>query len=273
MTLLSESRMTILRETSFFRHMANQRFLLALLLLVLHLPAGASALRVGVEDASPPKWQDYVGDRPTGFCADLIDQLAQARSGLAFQLAQLPLPQKRMEADLQEGRIDLICGLTRTPQRTNLFVYIPQPIYTLDYVLFARADDPVAPRNWDDVRALGNEGIILLNYDSSAVGRLQREGNLQLDSTARTVEQNLRKLQSGKGRFFFYIRQGGWSEAKRMEFENQLRVVEPAFDRQPFHLLIGRHVPLERRDALQEALKTLESSGRLQLLQRQWGLQ
>ncbi len=247
--------------------------LLAALFLTLTVPTQAQTLRVGVEDASPPKWLDYVGERPSGFCADLVALLMAIKPPLAFQFAAHAIPQKRMEIDLQEGRIDLICGLTRTPQRATHFRYAEPAIYTLDYVLFARSDDPVAPRTWDDVRSLGPDGVILLNYDSSAVGRLQRLGGLQLDATARTIEQNLRKLQSGKGRFFFYTRTGGMEEIERLKLSRSLRVVEPAFDRQTFHLLVGRHVPQQHLELLEEALRTLDSSGRLKGLQQQWSMQ
>ena len=247
--------------------------LLAAFILTLAQPAYGQTFRVGVEDASPPKWLDYVGGRPSGFCADLFALLMGIQPTLAFQISPHAVPQKRMEADLQEGRIDLICGLTRTPQRATHFRYAEPAIYTLDYVLFARSDDPVAPRTWDDVRALGPDGVILLNYDSSAVGRLQSLGGMQLDATARTIEQNLRKLQSGKGRFFFYTRTGGMEEIERLKLSRSLRVVEPAFDRQPFHVLVGRHVPQKHLELLEETLRALDASGRLKSLRQDWSMQ
>ena len=253
--------------------MPTRIILFALMFLACLLRAEAVPVRVGVENASPPKWLDYVGERPRGFCADLLALLMVMQPTLAFQISPRAVPQKRMEIDLQEGRIDLICGLTRTPQRAALFHYAEPAIYALDYVLFARSDDPVAPRTWDDVRALGPGGVILLNYDSPAVGRLQRLGGLQLDATARTIEQNLRKLHSGKGRFFFYHRPGGMEEINRLKLSHSLRVVEPAFDRQPFHVLVGRHVPLPQREQLEEALRALEASGRLKDLQQHWSMQ
>ena len=88
-----------------------------------------------------------------------------------------------------------------------------------------------------------------------------------------TVEQNLRKLQSGKGRFFFYIRHGGEAEIRRLKLEREIRVVEPALDHQDFFLLLGRHVAPEQRDALQEALRAFTASGQLQALQKQWSMQ
>lgn len=123
------------------------------------------------------------------------------------------------------------------------------------------------------MRALGEHGGILLNYDSSAIRRLNTLGGLRLDPTGRTVEQNLRKLQSGKGRFFFYIRHGGEAEIRRLKLEREIRVVEPALDHQDFFLLLGRHVAPEQRDALQEALRAFAASGQLQALQKQWSMQ
>ena len=248
------------------------RFALLALLIGLHLPMHAAPLRVGVEEASPPKWQDYVAGRPTGYCADLLDALGKKNAALRFSFAAQAVPQKRMEAELQEGRIDLVCGLTRTPERTTHFHFVEYPIYAMDYVLFVRADDSVSPRSWDEVRALGTAGVILLNYDSSAVGRLQRLGGLQLDTTGRTIEHNFRKLLSGRGRFFFYHRPGGVAEMHRLKLENDLRIVEPALDTQPFFLILGRHVPFTVRTSLVETLQALEASGELRALQQRWAL-
>ena len=251
----------------------KRRLLLTLLLLATQCPVAAQPLRVGIEDGSPPKWLHHSDGTPDGFCAQLLEQLSARSPALRFQFPQPALPQKRMEAELQNGNFDLVCGLTRTPQRSAHFLYLEPPVYAMDYVLFARADDRVAPRSWDDVRALGEHGGILLNYDSSAIRRLNTLGGLRLDPTGRTVEQNLRKLQSGKGRFFFYIRHGGEAEIRRLKLEREIRVVEPALDHQDFFLLLGRHVVPEQRDALQEALRAFAASGQLQALQKQWSMQ
>ena len=248
------------------------RSALLALLIGVHLPLHAAPLRVGVEEMSPPKWQHYVADRPTGYCADLLDALAGRNAALRFSFAAQAVPQKRMEAELQEGSIDLVCGLTRTPRRTASFHYVEFPIYAMDYVLFARAADPLSPQSWDAVRALGADGVILLNYDSSAIGRLQHLGGLQLDASGRTIEHNFRKLLSGRGRFFFYHRPGGFAEMQRLKLQHELRIVEPALDTQAFFLLLGRHVPVDVRASLLETLQALDASGELRALQQRWAL-
>ncbi len=74
------------------------RSALLALLIGVHLPLHAAPLRVGVEEMSPPKWQHYVADRPTGYCADLLDALAGRNAALRFSFAAQAVPQKRMEA-------------------------------------------------------------------------------------------------------------------------------------------------------------------------------
>ena len=247
--------------------------LFALLLAGLNAPLQADVLRVGVENDSPPKWlASPVPTAPSGFCAELLGLVAKAHPDLSFTYSSEALPQKRIETGVQTGALDLICGLTRTPEREARFHFIDKPIYLMDYVLFAQAGDPVAVQSWTDVRALAHNGLILLNYDSSAIGRLQKLGGLQLDASGRTVEQNLKKLSSGRGRFFYYTRQGGVAAIQQLDLQNEVRVIEPAMDSQPFYLLTGKHVSSTRRQSLFDTLETLEQGGELNKLRNKWGL-
>lgn len=251
--------------------MFNRFFCLICCISLLH-SAQAAALRVGIEEASPPKWQGFTNNRPSGLCPDLMELLEKADSRLHFEFPAGPLPQKRLEATVQEGALDLICGLARNPERESRFYYIDQAIYSMNYVLFARARDNVSANTWDAVRALGKDGLILLNYDSSAISRLKQIDGLYIDATGRTIENNLKKLLGGRGRFFYYHQVGGMLEIERLDLSKDIHALNPPMESIPFFLLAGKHVPASQRTMLLEALIKLEKSSELRKLKARWGL-
>lgn len=249
---------------------SRQFCVLFFIFLLPHAQAGT--LRVGIEEASPPKWQGFSNNQPTGLCPELMALLEKADSRLHIEFPASALPQKRLEATVQEGTLDLICGLTRNAERESRFNYIDQPIFSMNYVLFARTQDIVSAGSWDAVRKLGKDGLILLNYDSSAISRLKLIDGLHVDTSGRTIESNLIKLLNGRGRFFYYHQLGGNAEIERLNLKKDIHALNPPMESIPFFLLAGKHVTPAQQKTLLEALVKLDKNGELRKLHTRWGL-
>nr|WP_314900756.1 ABC transporter substrate-binding protein [uncultured Deefgea sp.] len=232
--------------------------------------AHVAPLRVGIEANSPPKWIGSSQHKMKGFCPDLFKLLSSKDASLAFIYPLGFQPQKRIEHEVENATLDLLCALTRNTEREARFQYINHVLYNMDFVLVVRAQDSISPQSWDEIRLLGNQGTILLNYDSSAIGRLSNLGGLSLDSTGQTIEINLKKLQHGRGRFFYYPRYGVMAEMRRLGNSQQFRLTSPALETVPFYLIAGKHLSNKVLLSLQGALQAAEKSGELQQLRNKW---
>jgi hypothetical protein len=82
--------------------------------------------------------------------------------------------------------------------------FIDPPLFSADYVLIARTDDTVAVRDWNDVLALHQAGVVLVDHGFGPVARLRSLG-LIVDDGALGVKSNLFKLHAGRARFFSIV--------------------------------------------------------------------
>ncbi|HEX7646042.1 MAG TPA: ABC transporter substrate-binding protein, partial [Noviherbaspirillum sp.] len=133
-------------------------------------------LRTAAQIASDPKFV-AVQERGTpavgGICVDILRALEKTDPEMKFTGDQNWQPLVRMEAGMASGDIDVICGLLRTKAREARYTYIEPPLFPVTYHLVVRADDDVQINSWDDVRALGVHGVVLVNNGFGIIDRLE----------------------------------------------------------------------------------------------------
>lgn len=111
------------------------------------------------------------------------------------------MPLKRIEAMIAGRKLDAACGLVRSDERIAAYKIPDTPLFSVNYHMLVRADDTVIAKNFDDVRKLNEDGVVLVNAGSGAIAALKKAGNLKIDSTANTTAQNIDKLLAGRGAF------------------------------------------------------------------------
>ncbi|WP_373973963.1 transporter substrate-binding domain-containing protein [Chitinibacter sp. SCUT-21] len=242
------------------------RYLVLLIGLIvsLHTSATGPTWRTAAEEDSILKWKTP----KEGFCPALFALLN--KEGQTIEYVPEFVPQKRIEYWIKSGELDLMCGLAKTEAREQSYSFINIPIYRQDYVLVARRDDPVSPKSWDEIKAMGKDAIILLNRDGPFVSYLQKIGVTHVDSEAIDIEANFRKLMAHRGRYTFHAHRVALKTMKDMQLQNELRIIYPPLDSVPFYLLVGKHISLERQKALENALSQLERKGETQKLAKEW---
>ena len=241
--------------------------------LVLNAAAQPVQLRTAAQLGSAPKFvqQGEGGPRQvTGLCVDINRAIERQDPALVIGGDQQSLPLTRIEAQLRGGTLDFACGLLHTREREAAFVYLDPALFTVTYFLVARAGDDVGIASWDDVRALGEKGKILLIHGQGTIGRLNELGGLQIDAGASDAKTALHKLLAGRGRFFYHRMPGVAAEIRQAALENRVRVLPTVMDIQRFHMLAGRHVAPATLDRLRRALAQLEASGELKRLFERW---
>ncbi|MGL5813369.1 MAG: substrate-binding periplasmic protein [Aeromonas sp.] len=235
-----------------------------LCLLLMGSEAGATEeYRTAAQPDSAPKYQTLSDGRIGGICVDLFRLMEREQPALRILGDQAFLPLRRLEKKVLHGQLDFICGVGDSPARRNNFIYITPSIFTVRYHLAVRRDDTVEIRGWEDVRALGREGVILINHGSGAIARLQAIGGLLVDSGGINSEANYDKLLMKRGRFFYYRSPGFEADLRQHRLDDQIRLLPRVMEETPFYILFHRQISPERLKLFGDTLQRLASRGEL----------
>lgn len=239
----------------------------------LALQAGAqSALRVrtSAQEDSEPKYVRHTTGAAGGFCVDLYRAMERADPGLEVTGDQVWKPLRRLEVELRNGQLDLLCGLLSTQERRTYMTPLQTVIYEVQLRLVVRADDEVVVRNWDDIRALGQDGVILTSRGSGYTQRATELGGLMVDANAASSDNNYRRLLAGRGRFYLYRSPGLMDDIREHGVEGRVKVLPVVLERQPFYLMVPLLMPEAQRQRLDAALARVKEDGTLARLQQRW---
>ncbi len=238
-----------------------------LCLLLMGGEAGAiEYYRTAAQSDSAPKYLRQSDGRVGGICVDLFRLMEQEEPALRIVGDQAFLPLRRLEKKVLYGQLDFICGVGDNPQRRRDFSYLSPAIFTVRYHLAVRRDDDVEIRSWEDVRALGRDGVILINHGSGAIARLQAIGDLRIDSGGISSEANYDKLLMKRGRFFYYRSPGFESDLREHRLDTQIRLLPRVMEETPFYILFHRQSSPERLKLFGDTLQRLASRGELAAL-------
>lgn len=161
------------------------------------------------------------------------------------------------------GQLDFICGVGDNPARRHQFIYLQPPVFTVRYHLAVRSDDTVEVKGWDDVRALGKEGTILINHGSGAIERLQTIGGLIIDSGGISSSANYHKLLMKRGRFVYYRSPGFEFDIRQHNLASQIRILPTVMEETPFYILFYQQTSPERLGLFANTLQQVANSGEL----------
>jgi len=267
--MLDQSRQYVMGPLAMLRTIGN-----SLLLAGLAVHAyGQTVIHTAAQSETAPKFiarSDLPGAPVDGLCIDIHRALERIDTHLRIVGDQFWMPASRIDADLNIGKLDFACGISKTPSRLKSFHFIEPPLFTTAYVLVVRADDTINVRNWDDIRALGNDGAILVDHGFGLASRLTMQDGLIIDDGTVGAKSNLLKLQAKRGRFYYHRLLGLIDEIKRANMLGKVRILPTLMDRQPFYMVFGPRASKEVIDETQRAIAGLEKSGELMQIQRKW---
>jgi len=235
--------------------------------------AAATVLRTAAQAQSEPKFVEAgeAGRHAVGgLCVELFRALEKTDGELRFTGDQGWSPPARIDAGMQSGALDVACGLVRTTRRAARATALLPALFTLHYVLLARAGDAAAVASLDDVAHLAGDNVVLSMQGSGPSQQLQEMTALPVDAGTSTVRQNLDKLLMGRGRFFYYRLPGLNPVIREYCGKHQIKVLPAVMRNEPVYLMLARHVPPAAAQRLQAALRKLKDSGELDQLLRKW---
>ncbi len=249
---------------------------LLLLTRLLIMPATASDLvflRTTAQFEAEPQFTGQSEDGTpsvSGMCADLYRAIERMEPGLRLVSDQSMVPAGRLESALMHGEVDVACALPKAEENEAAPTVIGPSLFAARFHLVARADDPVNIGNWDDVRKLGEDGVILSLQGFGAVKRLRAVGGLLIDHGASDAIGNVRKLHAKRARFFFCPEPSISNIIRNAGFEDKVRVLPKVMDVQPVYLAVSRKLSADVVAKLSRAVNKLNETGELSRLSEKW---
>lgn len=230
------------------------------------LARAETVLRTGYVQHSPPRYLVlHQDDRQVagGLCVDIMRVIERVDPEIRFSGDPNPMPQARMLSLLERGEIDAAFCFNKNAEREKTFLVIEPPLYEIHYKLAVRASDDVNVQSFDDIRKLGDQGVVLVNFNSASVDYLRSIGGLQIDPTGVTQEVNLRKLVNGRGRFYYRHELGLRAELAQSDFEKSVKILPVVLNKQEQYVLFSRSVNRAVVERVQRALEQLKTTGEL----------
>ncbi|WP_374536553.1 substrate-binding periplasmic protein [Chitinimonas taiwanensis] len=248
------------------------RHLLPLMLLAGALAGELPILRTTAQEDARPRYLPLAPGQSMagGYCAEVLLALNQIDPGLRFSGLEQTMPVNRMLALLQSGQLDIFACLSKTPEREATIRFLDPPILELHNRLAVRADDPIQIRHLDELRALGKDGVILVNRGSGSAMWLQSQPGLHIDGSGYDQPDNLKKLLAGMGRFYFRHDFGLQAEIAALKLQQRVRILPIVLNTQQQYLAIQRGLPLETQRRVEAALQQLHQSGELARLRARY---
>ncbi|MYN26196.1 substrate-binding periplasmic protein [Duganella levis] len=232
--------------------------------------AQPTVLKVVAQEGTEPKFIPAGIGRVVGLCVDLYRAIERVDPSLQFVGDQQWLPLLRAHSELASHQHDALCAVQRTDERTHQYVFLDPPLFQFRYQLVARADDPAVITNWDDVRKLGAQGVILTNRGYTTPEMLERIGGLRVDSSATSPAINLHKLVAGRGRFFLHRAPGMQGFIDRAGVAGKVKILPAVMATTDVYMAMGTHVDPAVRLRVQRAVEQLDRSGELAKLLKKW---
>lgn len=253
--------------------MVRRRSLLTLPLALTAGHAAAGEVLRTVAQASQNLKFNTGSDGPPGFCFDYIHALQRVDPGLRFNGLEEAMPLPRIESDLAAERIDLFFGLLRTRERAARFRFVDAPaLYNVRHQIAVRADDGVDIRGFDDIRALGSQGVILATRATGYASFLADQPGLLVDAGAMDDVRNLRKLVGSRGRFFYQSDATLRHVIDAEGLQDKVRILPTVFHAESQLLAHAPSLAPDRLARVVTAMRALELNGMAARLRATYGL-
>lgn len=179
---------------------------------------------------------------------------------LRFAIDPRPTPLKRIEAELKDGQLDVICALLDTPLRNEIAVRISTPLYTLQERLVGRRDDTGAVNSMKDLAQSGD--LVVTQSGASYAAELRRHG-VQVVETPGGSSVALRNVAIKRARFYYTNELTGAYYIKAEGLSDQLRLHPGVMQSSLSYLWASRSLDPATVRRIEQAVAQLKRSGEL----------
>lgn len=239
----------------------------ALALSPIHTVAAPLVIRTAAQD-SPPKFLKD-GNNINGLCIDVFRAIERLDPSLSFPILHEFVPLPRIEHQLSVGNYDLFCGLAKTPKREASLDFIEPPVYLTHATLAVRADDDIEIKSFDDLRKLGDKGVVLVVAKTVHAETLKAEAGIRFHDTSLSLGQTLQLLLNGRGRLLFHSDLALAEQIRLDRLGDKIKVLPTRLQVEGRYIVFSKKAPPALREKVSAALEQLSKSGELaKLFQR-----
>jgi polar amino acid transport system substrate-binding protein len=199
---------------------------------------------------------------PQGLCIDILHAIEKT-TGLHIRAPYGFMPFKRLQAQLANGRIDLFIGMAKNKARLKKYIFIDTPLYEVNHIIAACQNDEVNVRNFEDIRNLAPNNIILTNYSTATERFLKTQEGLNVDSEGTSIAANLKKLLYGRGRFICFHDLGLLGAIERYGYAEDVRVLPLILKTYNHYIAFAPDTPEKVINQIDLAVQKLNASGEL----------
>lgn len=223
--------------------------------------AGPIDIRTAAQD-SHPKFTK-AGAEISGLCIDIFKAVERVDPSLRFPKLSGFMPLPRVEAMMEEGSMDVACGLAATKERRTRFDVIETPLYKTSLILAARAGEASDPKSFDEIKALGADATVLVVTGTAQAELAGAQSGLRVDSAARDPSANMMKLVNGRGRFVLHNDFALAEEIKRGGLGGKVVLLSGNFATEGRYFIVSKKASPELRLKLAASVEKLSKSGEL----------
>lgn len=230
-----------------------------------HASENAVILRTIAQEGSAPKYVSS-GAQASGHCPDILKAIEKIEPSLRFKIDPTPTPIRRIEQELEAGRIDIVCALLDTPARNQIAHRISTPIYHVRERLVGRRDAPQQVRSLED---LARRGAVVVTQSGASYAAQLREAGIQVSESTGGSSIALRNVLHGRADYYYINELTAGYYLRTEGLEDKLHLLPAILKETPSYLWVGRQQPSSTVDKLERAISRLQKSGELDRLYRQ----
>lgn len=245
-------------------------YVLVILLIVIIFIGNSSIFALEIRTASQESHPKYILEEingkkvMTGICIDIMNAITERYPEVKFTGTDFFTPFRRIEILLELGQYDVFFGMIKNEARKEKYIFLKEtPLYPTRNMIAVRADDDIDVSSFDEIRKLGEDGLLLVASGTAHYRYLSKQGGLVIDQGGKTVEDNMLKLLANRGRFVYSSDKNFMIELQRPEFKGKIRILPTVFNEEYQYAAFSKKADKEKIEIVDKALRELEKEGEL----------
>lgn len=196
---------------------------------------------VSGESAYPPLSWRHKDGKLRGASIDLVSEIFAEKN--IKVITDSGGPWKRIVLNAQRGKVDMVVGIRRTPEREKYLHFIEPAITPAAQAIFIRKQNEFQYKQWSDLK--GKVGGVTLGASFDDTFDTYAKNNLHLEQV-KTVEQNFKKLANHRIDYFLGPLLPTLLYAEKSGDRYKIQFVRPPF------MIINEYVAFSKRSNCQQ---------------------
>jgi ABC-type amino acid transport substrate-binding protein len=238
------------------------RFLVLLMAASAMVWADPLSLRTAAQDNNVLKYDPKNPQKP-GICVEVIQAIERIDPGIKFAGWDTSRSLPWIEQRLAGGELDVFCGLIKNSEREARYGFIDVPVYTVRHRIAVRKDDAIDVTSFDDIRKLGEEGVVIVGRGTAHENYLKAQGGLRLELSSGSTDVNLRLLVGKRGRLLYHTENALLRYIEDGQLEDKVRLLPTVFKSEAILFTVSNALAPASRERLRVALTKLSQRGDL----------